>query len=551
MCKGIQRAFPKRMVRVNSRQLKRVRHTLLSMTGLTEPRAVSVRRTSSLPSQNVSTQTISRNAITTVLQVTGTGVALFFFYGFLTRTLGTGAVGVWALIVAFTSVGRLGDIGLSSSVIRYVSEDLSRGQGERAADVIETTVLTLSGVMAILLVTGYPLIKYALMRIGGPTLTADMQGALPYAMCAFWFMTISMAINGALDGCQRIDLRNLVVVVGAVTLCISAIALVPLYGFRGIAYAQLVQAISVASLGWFLLRRQIPNTSFLPMRWRRATLVRIVKFGAGVQLIQLCGIVTDLGTKILLTHFGGVSTTGLYEMASKLNSQIRIFVLLPTQVVVPAITRMHVQTPASIGAFYVKLWRVLAYISIPYYGFAIAMTPGVAELWLGKGNDLLTIFLCVLLVASAVNTLCSAAYFAYMGIGKLRWIVASNIFIAFLSPVIGLIGGTLWSGIGIVVCTGSVFAIGSLIILFGFQVEQGLRFTEMVDKEALWLLGTVMVSVPTAIWMFWRINAEYGVLFAMLTSGVLFGGAIAIPLWRHPLRQQVLRLLGNVRKFSL
>ena len=109
-----------------------------------------------------SNKRISRNVIATITQVLISGAVFFVLYRYLYERLGVEQIGIWSLVLAATSISRIGDLGLSAGVVRFVAQAIGRRDTQRAADVIQTVTLTLGVFMAVLLAVGYSLFGLAL-----------------------------------------------------------------------------------------------------------------------------------------------------------------------------------------------------------------------------------------------------------------------------------------------------------------------------------------------------------------------------------------------------
>ena len=74
---------------------------------------------------------ISANVIASIAQVLASSVAFFLLYRYLLDQLGVAQLGVWSLVLATTSVSRIGDLGLSAGVVKFVAQALAQGDARR------------------------------------------------------------------------------------------------------------------------------------------------------------------------------------------------------------------------------------------------------------------------------------------------------------------------------------------------------------------------------------------------------------------------------------
>src|SRR5262249_60115410 len=118
-------------------------------------------------------------------------------YSFVVRALGEAAFGVWALVLATVSAGRLGDLGMSRAVVRFVAQRRGRGDEEEAALIVETAAVTLGGVGAVLLPIVYVPCAWSLGAVVPRASQPEAIALLPYALASVWLLTIGRGVSPA------------------------------------------------------------------------------------------------------------------------------------------------------------------------------------------------------------------------------------------------------------------------------------------------------------------------------------------------------------------
>ena len=418
------------------------------------------------------TQRIFKNARMAILQVLVTGLTLFFLYRFLLDTIGVELLGVWSLVLATTSIVRFGNLGLSGSVVKFVAKYVARRELMLAANVIETAVISLGGVFFALLIIAYP----ALSRILEAGLPSDNLGdalsLLPFALVSFWIAVVTGTLQGGLDGCQRIDLRSMLSIAAGLLNLIFAVIFVQAYGFIGLGYAQVLQAVLILISSWIVLRRELRDLPLFPCRWRRGLFVEMLRYGVNFQLITVAVLLNEPATKWLMSYFGGLAMTGYYEMASRMVTQFRAVLVAANQVLVPVIASLEETDPKQGSLMYTRAFRLMLFFSLPYYAAIIVAIPLVSHLWIGTYEANFVRFSMLLVSGAFINTLGVPAYFSYLGKGRLRWNMLGHIIIAMLNVGLGALLGMFYGGVGVVV--GSVLALiaGSSIIVIAYHLEE-------------------------------------------------------------------------------
>ncbi len=240
------------------------------------------------------------NVIASVVQVLVSGLVLFVLFRYLYDQLGIEQIGVWSLVLATTSVSRIGELGLSAGVIRFVAQALGRGDEVRAAEVIQTVIITLGLFMAVVLLAVYPVAVVVIRKVVPAEAMALAVEILPYALVSLWLNIAASVFSGGLDGCMRIDLRCIATASLHVAFLALVVFLTPTYGLRGVAIAQILQALGLLLATWWLIRRELRALPIFPFRWSKTLLSEMIGYGLSFQVISVMSMLLDPVAKALL-----------------------------------------------------------------------------------------------------------------------------------------------------------------------------------------------------------------------------------------------------------
>jgi O-antigen/teichoic acid export membrane protein len=412
----------------------------------------------------LSNKRISRNIVATVTQVLISGVVFFILYRYLYDWLGVEQIGVWSLVLAATSVSRIGDLGLSAGVVRFVAQALGRGDTARAADVVQTISLTLGTCMAALLSIGYPLLVLALNYLIPAHSVPIALSILPYAVVSLWVMVVVNVFSGGLDGCMRMDLRSLLMGLSHLAYLGLAMWLVPQYGLEGVAIAQLIQSVGLMTLMWWVLRWQMKELPLLPLHWKPAVLREMIGYGVNFQIITVMNMLFDPMVKALMSKFGGLEALGYYEMANRLILQGRALIIEASRVMVPAVAALQDHDAGKAKQLFITSYQLTFYVAVLFYGVLGALLSTISIFWLGHYQPLFVQFALLLNFAWFANTLVGPAYFANLGSGKLWANMISHVVILLCSLVVGVSLGLNYGGLGVAVGTVIGLIAGSLLL---------------------------------------------------------------------------------------
>jgi O-antigen/teichoic acid export membrane protein len=464
---------------------------------------------------------------------------LFILYRFLLNTIGVEQLGIWSLVLATTAVTQIANMGLSESVVKFVAKYVARREKENVSAVIQTAALSVGIFMGFILLIGYPVAKWILKLVIPYGSLHYALAILPYALLSLWIMVICGIFQAGLDGYQRIDIRCILLMGGAVFHLLLCFILAPTHGLMGLAYARVIQNFSILLSSWLLLKRYLPLPPIFPYKWNKDIFKEIIGYGINFQVITITSMFYDPITKALLSKFGGLSFVGYYEMASRMVRQFRDLIVSANRVLVPAIADLKEKTPEKIQSVYLTSYQLVFYLALPLCSLCILSIPIVSELWIGHYERIFVISGILLSVSWCLNTLAAPAFFANLGFGELRWNVASHVVIALLNVGLGFLLGILSDGIGVVVAWAISLALGSSIISVSYHVKDKIPLTELLPQASRVIIAVCLFGILSAL----LINLKFNhILDTKLINSVivlLFSVIICFPLWLHPMRKRL------------
>jgi len=491
------------------------------------------------------------NAIMSVAQIVVTGGILFVLYRFLLVTIGAEQLGIWSLVAATTSVIYvMGNLGLSSSVIKYVAKYKARNDFKNVSYVIQTAVISVTVLVSFLLVIGYPFFKLLFQLIFPAQAVPAALSILPYALLSVLFFMIADIFQSSLYGLQRIDLSSYPLMVKGIVNLVLCLVLIPKYGLLGMAYAGVIQNLLSLIISWFLLNRQMPFLPFFFYRWSKNTFKKIIFYGMNSQIISIATILSDFVTKALLSKFGGLSMVGFYEMASKMVQQFRAVIVSANQVVVPTIADMTESAPEKIRAFYLRSYELLFYLALPLFSLIIICAPIISEIWIGYYERIFVFSAMLLSIGWFLNTLAIPAYFANSGMGELRWNVISNILMAAINAGTGLVLGYLYGGFGVIFAWIIALSLGNSLVYICFHIKHKISFSELIPKASRILMLVCVIGTVSALIINIKFNSESIASMLNRIVMIVFAVVVFVPFWLHPLRKSLVRWAYNAFQYK-
>jgi O-antigen/teichoic acid export membrane protein len=487
---------------------------------------------------NMQNRKIVTNAIMSVVEVIVIACVLFILYRFLLNTIGVEQLGVWSVVLATTSVASITNLGLSASVVKFVAKYAARGQGETVADVIQTSAISLGVLIGLILSIVSPFISLLLSLVVPIANLKEALSILPYALSSLWMTALSSVFQSGLDGYQRIDLRSILLMAGALIYLILCFILVPTYGLMGLAYAQVAQAGLLLIGSWVILKRHLPLLPVVPCHWNQKLFREMVGYGLSFQVISISQTLYDPVTKSLLTKFGGLEMTGFYEIASRMIIQLRGLLVTVNQVLVPAIADLAEKNPEYIQIVYKDSYRLLVYITLPIFSAVIASIPIISQVWIGHYESIFVIFAILLAVGWFLNTLAAPAYFANLGIGELRWNTIGHVIIAVSNIGLGWLLGSIFGGTAVVLAWVFSLITGSLVIPISYHYRHKIPITELVPKENRVIGLASVAGMSISLLLYYQMNNQLSPPVLATVVALVFSTIVIFPVWLHPMRKR-------------
>jgi O-antigen/teichoic acid export membrane protein len=486
------------------------------------------------------------NAIISVVQIIVISLALLIVYKFLFKTIGVKQLGIWSVVMASSSITQIANFGLSGSVVKFVAKYVARNEEKNVSLVIQTATISLATFIGLVLLICYPLIKWILSIVIDAESISTAESILPFALLSLWIMMVSSVFQAGLDGYQRIDLRSIILIASTIVYSVLVFLITPILGLNGLLLSQICQNLLILISSWILLRKFVRLLPIFPFKWDKDSFKEIVGYGVKFQIITATTMFYDPTTKALLSKFGGLSMVGYYEMASKMIQQIRALIVSANQVLVPTFADLYERNPEKIKNVYLASYRLLFYLSVPLYSLVLICAPFISELWIGHYENSFVLFAILLGIGWFLNTLAGPAYFANLGIGELRWNVLGHILIAVLNAMLGIILGRFYGGNGVVIAWSLSLGVGSSLIYLTYHLRHRIALAELVPRASRVMLLICLMGIFLTYMFLPEVDQNYVVnIRNNIFNAMLFSLIIAILLWVHPMRKNLLEWINQ------
>jgi O-antigen/teichoic acid export membrane protein len=408
-----------------------------------------------------------------------------FLSPFILHRLGDTAYGIWVLIFAITGYYGLFDLGIRSSVIRYVSTYTAIGDNEGTARLINTSLATYTiiGVVAMALTVVCSLFVDRLFRIPADFLTtARWLFLMAGAAVALGFPT--GVFGGILEGLQRfyfVNLTNLVTTLLRALLIV--LALTRGYGLLTIAFITVVLPI----LGSFVRAAIVLRIFPVSYGWRyvdRSAFREIANYSAVSFILMIAYKLRFKTDEIIIGSFLSVTAITYFSIGDRLLDYAAEVVSSLAQIFVPMSGQSHAKGDMHrLRTILVAGNRACALIIFPITAVLIILGESVITAWVGAryvpASYPVLVVLAIPMTFALAQSASNRILYGMARHKSLAWVMLmESIANAILSIVLirpfGIIGDAMGTAIPLM-CTCLFFLPRHLCRLLGVPIRTFLR----------------------------------------------------------------------------
>ncbi len=486
------------------------------------------------------------NAISSSLQAVVVAVTLFFLYRFLLRTIPVEHIGLWSVIFAAASVGKLAEMGISAGVVKFVASWLARNEKEEAARCIRTAASATTIGIGLCLGIGYLVSPWILPLFVGQEHSALAASVLGLALLSFWLGSVASVFQSALDGCHRMDQRSAITIATTLLHFALCLLLTPSMGLQGLGISQVIQSLATLVINQVLLQRTLPELRWKFWGWSRQHFRELLAYGVNAQLASVSiTLMSEPITKAFISSAGGLGFVAYYDMATRMITQLRSVILSAYQALVPMVSDLHERQSSELIPLYRRAANAMTMVAVPLFAAIAGFAPLVSVLWIGHDEPAFVYSSIILSVGWCINTIIVPAYMMNLGMGVLRWNTWSHIVIGLVNTVLGYVLIRAIGPLGAVLAWSIALCIGSALLLYRFHHENAIQLRSLVDRPTIALMiASACLSVAVRF-EYYSFHQQLSGIVMTLLIALTFLLPTAILLLRMDLVSQLRRQLGT------
>lgn len=443
------------------------------------------------------------NAISAIVQVAFTALLYFFLYKYLLDRLGVQQLGVWSLILSFSSIANLANLGLTSGLVKFVADYIAEKKDEKIGKLILTSLLSLAALFSIVGLLILYGAKYFLHYVIDPQFLNVAFSILPFSLASLCVNATSGIFTSVLEGYQKNYLRNFIYILSGIVMYVGTILLTPVFKLQGVAIAQLIQAVFVFISALIITTRISHFNKFCYWKWSNKSFKELFNYGYKFQAVSICQLLYEPTTKLLLSKFGGLALLGHYEMATRLVNQFRALLVNANQVVIPVVAETaKTKSKEYLQDFYANMNRIMALFVFPLTALLLILTPFISIIWIGHVEFNFIYAVYVLSIGYIVNIMSGPAFFSCMGEGHLNIPIISHVSMAIINFVLGCLLGIIIGGYGIILAWGLASTLGSIVTIFLYHRKINISYTQIFTKNEWRIIVISMLLIICSITLF-------------------------------------------------
>lgn len=499
---------------------------------------------------------ITINAASSVIQVLFTAIIFFLLYKYLLNTIGVEQLGVWSLILSFSSIANLANMGLTSGLVKFVAEYILDEDKSKLGKLIFTSVIAMSILFCTIGIIIFFGAQFFLKFLIDEKFLAVALQILPYSLASLSINAIGGVFTSVLEGYQKNYIRNFIYIGSGIIMFGITILITPIYNLKGVAIAQLVQAISVLLLALFFIIKINPNNRIKYWKWSLQSFKELFSYGYKFQIVSICQLLYEPTTKFLLSKYGGLSFLGHYEMATRAVNQFRALLVNANQVVIPVVAEKNkASTSDELKKFYRNMVQIILTLTLPLFVVIILMSQFISVIWIGHVESDFVASVYILGIGMIVNILSGPAYFSCLGEGKLNILIVSHVGIGIGNLLLGYLFGLIWGGAGIVLGWSSSVALGSLITIALYQKSQLISLSSILNKSDVYIIIfsiiLIFIGIFAALIIDQNIIIKTSILvfISAVVYLVLLRRNVFVIILYSKLREKIISYLARLIKF--
>lgn len=458
-----------------------------------------------------------------------------FITPYMISCLGDAEYGVYKTIASLTSSMMVLDLGIGSTVMRYVAKYKATGEEKKISNYVAMNLVQAAILNGIIV-----LVSVGIFQTIRPTYAATFtEDQISKAQLLFVILIANTVlhvfenvINGVITGYNHFIFGNGTKVIRLIIRTVLIIALLSVIA-NAVALVLIDLSITLLFICIELLyvRKQL-NVKVKLSKWERNVFIESGKYTALMFLTSLAAQVNGNLDNVVIGAISGPGLVAIYSMGLLIFGMFESLSIAVSGVMLPTVTNILEKRDAKsqIEELIIRVGRIqFMLMGAALVGF-VCLGRDFITLWLGAGFENVYVITLILIIPAmlelCVNT-CLSVLRAQNRLGfRTSVLFASTI----LNAAITILAVRYWSYIGAAFGTAASFIIGSVIIMNLYYIKKiGLPMLRIYKGifSRTWLC---LLSAGGALWLFVKyVNGSIWTFIAgVAVFCVVYGGAMLL-----------------------
>lgn len=416
---------------------------------------------------------IFRNIFSNWASYVVTAVIGFVLAPIIVNSLGAAGYGLWTLVLSLTGYFGLLDLGIRSSVGRFVAHHMALSEEENVNRTVNTAfvMLSIAGLLALVTTAVFVTFFFSSFKID-PQQAASGRTALLITGFNISCILPLGVFSAVLIGLERFDILSGVTIIAEIARALLVISSLKLgYGLVGLALVALLITVAQYTALTIFVRFHYHPLKLGPRYADRETARKLWSFGIYRFVWIVANQLIYYSSSVVIGVFLGARSIAFYAIAASLISYARNVVSLVTDPFAPAATRMNAQDNLE-GLRRVMLFAttMALLITLPLCIGLIAFGEAFIVLWMGAEYAVSSQILTILVISQFLSMPQYVSALVLAGMARHRMLaylalfegLANVLFSFFLITRLDLAGVAWASVIPNAICAGLIVPLYTL-----------------------------------------------------------------------------------------
>ena len=285
---------------------------------------------------------ILMNTLTSYLREVVEILSFLILIPFMITTLGTESFGLWSLVWSFVSLFGLVDMGIGSSVTKYIGEARGQQDTERQKEIICTIFWVYVG-LCVLLMTG---VSASLLFFNAAFDIPETQRAAARIVLLILGFRAALMIplelfRGLLISYQRYRIANAYRSMGTLVYFIAVLLILPkIPELWMLAVLNLLMGVVPRLFMFASIKATVPGMTLHPKRFNRKIIREVSSFSIYFMIIQVSSLIYTRVDALIIKAFLPLKMVAVYSVAMRLSDTTERFCTQLDKVLTPVVAEL-------------------------------------------------------------------------------------------------------------------------------------------------------------------------------------------------------------------